>query len=79
MSIDLRTDLRAALTAEKPLELGWNKLRAYKDGGGTREQALAILEGMRSEVADEAAEERILEWMDFAAGFCAPQAQIWQP
>jgi hypothetical protein len=79
MTIQLKPDLEAALRSDHSLKSGWERLRDYKETGGTREEALAILECMRDEASDEQTEDRILELMDFVAAFCAPHSRLWDP
>jgi hypothetical protein len=79
MITQLKTDLEAALRSDSSLTSGWERLQHYKQSGGTREEALATLESMRDEATDEQTEDRILELMDFVAGFCLPHSRIWEP
>ncbi len=54
------------------------KLFRNKEAGLTKDAALAILESLRGEAPYEAFEERVLEVMDFVAGFCAKEWKIWE-
>ena len=49
----------------------------YKQSGGTQQAAYVTLEKIRHEQMEEPAEDRILELMDFVAGFCAQDQRIW--
>ena len=51
-------------------------LQQYKDGGGSQEDALKTLDAIRAEV-DEQTEDKVLDAMDVAAGWCAPRLRIW--
>jgi hypothetical protein len=66
-----------ALARRAPLEDYVRILREYKAEGLTQEAALATLEGLRAGLSDED-EDRILEVMDFASGFCAPRFRVWE-
>lgn len=73
---DLETRLRERLPVDDfgalhPL------LREFEDRGGTGEGAMAVLERLRAEIRDDGVEDRILELMDVATGFCAVQLRIW--
>ena len=45
--------------------------------GGTQQAAYVALEKIRDEQMEEPDEDRILELMDFVAGFCAQAQKIW--
>lgn len=49
----------------------------YKRNGGTQQAAYLALEKIRHEQTEESEEDRILELMDFVAGFCAQDQRIW--
>ena len=49
----------------------------YKQRGGTQQAAYAALEKIRNEQTEEPDADRILELMDFVAGFCAQDQRIW--
>jgi hypothetical protein len=49
----------------------------YKQHGGTQQAAYVTLEKIRHEQMEEPDEDRILELMDFVAGFCAQDQRIW--
>lgn len=52
-------------------------LRHYKLSGGKQEHAQQTLEHLRSTINHEEQEDKILELMDFVAGFCSPHMSIW--
>jgi hypothetical protein len=45
--------------------------------GGTQHAAYMTLEKIRAEQMEEPDEDRVLELMDFVAGFCAQDQKIW--
>ena len=74
--IDLKSSLRAHLSGD--FESSLRVLRAYKDDGGTKEEAYRILTEMRDEPGlSEATDDRLLELMDVAAGFVPAHWKIW--
>jgi hypothetical protein len=76
--IELQQTLRKAARSKPPLEHVVTVLSDFKSQGGTRTEALEILEGLRTEFQDDDdSEDYILEMMDIAAGFCAPRFRVW--
>ena len=73
---ELKHRLDRAISASKDLDFMFKILREYKLSGGTQLDAVDTLEYMR-QGASEDYEERLLEIMDFASGFCAPQKKVW--
>jgi hypothetical protein len=51
-------------------------VRTFKEAGGSREDAYAILQQARFEV-DDRKEDRLLELMDFVSGYCSPEKRLW--
>jgi hypothetical protein len=51
-------------------------LREHRDLGLTRQDACDALEGLRGGM-DESTEDRVLEVLDVASGFCAPHLRVW--
>ena len=49
----------------------------YKQNRGTQHTAYVTLEKIRGEQMEEPDEDRIVELMDFVAGFCAHDQRIW--
>ena len=76
MALELAAALREAVARDADLFELADLLRNYRDAGGTRAEALAILGALRADVT-ESTEDRILEVMDFAAGYCQPRFRIW--
>jgi hypothetical protein len=76
-SIDIRRELEEAISADKPLPAIVERLREYRGLGVSREEVQSALESLRAEARDEAVEDRILEVMDFVAGFCRPEDVVW--
>ena len=68
--------LREAVERGAPLEEIVGILRMWRERGLTAEDASKALELLR-EGADEQLEDRILEVMDIASGFCRPELRVW--
>ncbi|KAB2899945.1 MAG: hypothetical protein F9K40_09790 [Kofleriaceae bacterium] len=62
----------AALTEYLPV------LRQFRDRGLSASAAYAALERMRVG-ADEPTEDRILDLLDIASGYCGPGLRVWTP
>ena len=71
---DLKRRIDGAIVAGKDVV---DVLREFKSNGGTQKDALDTLKSVR-EKASEQYEDRVLEVMDIASGFCAPHSKIWQ-
>lgn len=52
-------------------------LRRYRDDGVGADAMTQHLQHLLAACADEATQDRLLELLDLAAGFCPPQARIW--
>jgi hypothetical protein len=76
-AIDVQRELEVSFAAGAPLEQIWEKLRHFKAQGIGKQEVLKVLEDLRQEATDEAAEDRILEVMDYVYGFCSPAMTIW--
>ena len=73
---DLKQQIDRAISENKNLGALWDILRDFKLNGGDQQVALDTLQSMR-EGASEDYEDRILEVMDFASGWCQPSSRIW--
>jgi hypothetical protein len=73
----LSEDLEAAITTGHSLRQIVATLRVYRDAGVSRREVLDALETLRAHVQDEATEDRILEVMDTASGFCSVENTVW--
>lgn len=73
---DFEERLRAQLPTNNFGELH-QLLEEFRDQGGSSEDALAVLKRLRAEANDERIEDRILELMDVATGYCPPHLRIW--
>ncbi|MDX2285333.1 MAG: hypothetical protein NW241_14305 [Bacteroidia bacterium] len=51
-------------------------LAAYRDAGGTQQAAMQLLESLRH-IQGEDWENRVLEVLDIACGFCRPELRVW--
>jgi hypothetical protein len=72
-------EFHAALDSENALESLWRAVRRERDAGTPREQVLAQLEELRSELrrsGRDAAGDIVLEVMDCLVGWCSPQARL---
>ncbi|MDJ0364151.1 hypothetical protein QMK33_03230 [Hymenobacter sp. H14-R3] len=52
-------------------------LHQFKASGGKQQDALRILAHLRRLVVSEQEEDKILELMDLATGFCQAHRRIW--
>lgn len=75
--MNLEGDIKEALQKQASLQMLREIVGQYKQNGGTQPAAYAILEKIRHEQTEESEEDRILELMDFVAGFCAHNQRIW--
>jgi hypothetical protein len=75
---EFRDNLYIALQSKVPLEVLLKSLRSFKERGGKQAEAYSLLEEMREEITDESVEDRLLEVMDFASGFCPIDKRIWK-
>lgn len=69
--------IRGALRAQAPLDEYPALLRTFKERGLSREDAYEALAGLRG-AADERTDDRIMEIMDFVAGWCQPRYDVWR-
>jgi hypothetical protein len=77
MTTEMERELASAVESGAPLPAIVEQLRDFKRRGASRREVYDFLESMREHVIDEAAEDRILEVMDFVSGFCSPECTIW--
>jgi hypothetical protein len=75
--MNLEGDIKEALKKQASLQMLREIVCQYKQNGGTQHTAYMTLEKIRHEQMEEPDEDRILELMDFVAGFCAPGQRIW--
>ena len=75
--MNLEGELKVALKKQASLHMLREIVCQYKQNGGTQHAAYVTLEKIRHEQIEESDEDRILELMDFIAGFCAPDQRIW--
>jgi hypothetical protein len=75
--MNLESELTGALKKQASLQMLREIVYHYKQHGGTQQAAYVTLEKIRHEQIEESNEDRILELMDFVAGFCAPDQRIW--
>src|SRR2546425_144868 len=77
ISMNLESKIKGALKKQVSLPMLREIVCQYKQNGGTQQAAYVILEKIRHEQIEEPDEDRILELMDFVAGFCAQDQRIW--
>lgn len=75
--MNLEDEIKGALQKQASLPMLREIVCQYKQSGGTQQAAYVILEKIRHEQTEESKEDRILELMDFVAGFCAQNQRIW--
>jgi citrate synthase len=75
--MNLEGEIKIALKKRISLQMLRELVCQYKQNGGTQQGAYEILEKIRREQMEEPGEDRILELMDFVAGFCAQDQKIW--
>ncbi len=52
---------------------------AFKNGGGSQQEATRILSELRNDFMGNAEkEDRVLELVDFVSGWCSPSLRIWE-
>lgn len=77
MTDELQRRLETAIFSKTPLEDVVSLLRGYKEQGVSQDEVSSFLESLRGRAPDEAADDRILEVVDFVAGFCSSHMKIW--
>jgi len=75
--MNLEGQIKRALQKRASLQTLREIVCQYKQHGGTQQAAYGTLEKIRREQMEEPDEDRILELMDFVAGFCAQDQRIW--
>lgn len=75
--MNLESEIKEALQKHASLQMLREIVGQYKRNGGTQQAAYLALEKVRHEQMEEPDEDRILELMDFGAGFCAQDQRIW--
>ena len=76
-TLDVLTEIEGLVRSRLSLPEIVASLRQLKASGLERAEAMQALESLREQAPDEAAEDRILEVMDFVSGFCSPHMTIW--
>ena len=71
MLVELHNSNKADLTKL------YDRLRQYHDAGMSKDEMYACLEELRKACDSEAAEEMVLELMDFVTGFCSPYVMLF--
>jgi len=77
MGMSLEDQIKRSLQKQESLQMLREILCQYKQHGGTQQAAYETLEKIRCEQMKEPDEDRVLELMDFVAGFCAQDQKIW--
>jgi hypothetical protein len=62
--------------AEFCLSQARKQLELYRDAGGAQQSAIQLLESLRY-VRDADWEDRVLEVLDIAYGFCRAELRVW--
>ena len=75
--MNLENEIKVALKKQASLQMLREIVCQYKQNGGTQYTAYVTLEKIRAEQMEEPDEDRILELMDFVAGFCSQDQKIW--
>lgn len=78
INLDFRRDLESSIASNMSIRSIVERLHEYRRLGARREEVLEVLETLRKQAPDESVEDRILEVMDFAAGFCRAEDIIWK-
>lgn len=73
----LDTGFARSLDAAAELEELRDWLRRYRDDGVGADAMTRHLHDLRAVCTDEATQDRLLELLDLATGFCRPQVRIW--
>jgi hypothetical protein len=50
----------------------------YRDKGFSAQEVYALLESIRSSLRDDGMEDKVLEIMDIAGGFCPRNLRVWE-
>ena len=74
--MNLEGEIKRAMKKQASLQMLREIVCRYKQSGGTQQAAYVILEKIRHEQTEESEEDRMLELMDFVAGFCAQDQRI---
>lgn len=69
--------VRRFLETGQASEADWGLLRAMREDGWEREEMIELLAALREVFAKEAGEDRILEMLDIATGWCRPGLHVW--
>jgi hypothetical protein len=75
--MSLEDQIKRALQKQASLQMLREIVCQYKRSGGTQQAAYETLEKIRRGQMEEPDEDRILELMDFVAGFCSQDQKIW--
>ena len=75
--MSLEDHIKRALQKQASLQMLREIVCQYKQSGGTQQAAYETLEKIRRGQMEGPDEDRVLELMDFVAGFCAQDQKIW--
>jgi hypothetical protein len=75
--MSLEDQIKRSLQKQESLQMLREILCQSKQYGGPQQAAYETLEKIRREQMKEPDEDRVLELMDFVAGFCAQDQKIW--
>jgi len=75
--MNLESEIKIALKQQASIQMLREIVCQHKQNGGTHHTVYVTLEKIRTEQKEEPVEDRILELMDFVAGFCAHDQRIW--
>jgi hypothetical protein len=75
--MNLEGEIKVAVKKQASLQMLREIVCQYKQNGGTQHAAYMTLAKIRAEQMEEPDEDRVLELMDFVAGFCAQDQKIW--
>jgi hypothetical protein len=76
-TMELKKRIESALVDGRGLVDLHAILLEFAEGGGSAQEAGAILEGLRTSSGNERQEDLLLEALDYVRGFCSPQFRIW--
>ena len=77
INMNVEGEIKVALQKQASLQMLRELVCQYKQHGGTQQAAYETLEKIRREQMKGPDEDRVLELMDFVAGFCAQDQKIW--
>jgi hypothetical protein len=74
---ELEEKIEVGLRSTDPLLTLREIIVSFARSGGRREQAIDVLKQLRRHADNEQMDERLLELLDFATGYCVPGLKIW--